>query len=343
MFASALAIGSSIFGAVSAKKAAQKQQSAANKNAADVKELTAEQIEKVKALESEKLNYLQNGDIFGDMGGYVFGDAGLSVLKNLRQAQSDNSALAAGDTSAFSKEVERMVSSSLANTFGAPRGSFENMSTKNLMALKNQGLANSTGLAKFFEGVGSNLLSYKFGIMDRSLDTELGLRQNETAQVNNYRSQAAQLAGVEDAGFANILSSAAQAYSGYQAGQAQKQALAYQQDFQSQYLKSLIANTNRQYGGQSKTFSGGGSLPTQSGYESSDNGYIPNNEFLPMYSAPDILDTGVANRGGKSSYASYAIAQYLNPALDPMVLPDASNADPNTQAGKSWLDQQFNQ
>jgi len=211
------------------------------------------------------------------------------------------------------------------------------------MALKSQGLANSTSLTKFFEGVGGNLLNYKFGIMDKSLDAELGLKQNETAQVNNYRSQAAQLAGVEEAGYANILSSAAQAYSGYQAGQAQKQALASQQDFQAQYLQSLRANTNRQYGGQRTSFNGGGSLPTQNGYAVADNGYVPNNEFLPMYSSPDILDTGIANRGGKSSYASYAIAQYLNPALDPMVLPDASNADPNTQAGKSWLDQQFNQ
>ena len=82
---------------------------------------------------------------------FILGD----TQDNLRKSQSDFSALAAGDTSAFSKELRASSFGALADSFGAPAGTFGNISARNQFAFRTEGLRNSLAIGDFFAEQGT--------------------------------------------------------------------------------------------------------------------------------------------------------------------------------------------
>lgn len=82
---------------------------------------------------------------------FVAGDS----LDSLRGAQEDFAALAAGDTSAFTKELEASAFGALANSQGLPTGTFGNISANNLFQFKVAGTNAALGLSDFFSREGT--------------------------------------------------------------------------------------------------------------------------------------------------------------------------------------------
>ena len=117
----AATIGSSIFSSLGASKQGDAVQSAANKSAKAQAAFEKEATGKLDALKELKLADLRSGNIFNEMGGFIFGNPDDKVMEGLRKSQADNSALAAGDTTGFTKEVKSIISRSLAETFGGTK------------------------------------------------------------------------------------------------------------------------------------------------------------------------------------------------------------------------------
>lgn len=73
----------------------------------------------------------------------------------LRNAQLDFAQLASGDTSEFLKELGASAFGGLADSFGAPAGTFSNVSARNLFAFRTEGIRNSLALSDFFAEQGT--------------------------------------------------------------------------------------------------------------------------------------------------------------------------------------------
>lgn len=82
---------------------------------------------------------------------FVLGDS----ANDLRNAQNDFTALAAGDTSAFEKELKASAFGALADSYGSPAGTFGNTSARNLFAFRTEGLRNSLAIGDFFAEQGT--------------------------------------------------------------------------------------------------------------------------------------------------------------------------------------------
>ena len=258
-FVTVAVLASAAASAYAAKQQSDAVAGAAQASSKKQKAFAKEATQKLGDLRDQKLAELKSGNIFNEMGGFIFGDSNDGVMKNLRKTQSDNAALAAGDTSGFQREVKSIIHRSLAETFGAPKGSFENLSSKNLFLLKNQGLANATATTGLFQNIGSSLYNFKFGILDQALDKELNIKNQSQQAEAVYANQAAMQEGSGYAALGNVLSAAGQAYSGYKTGQAQQLSLDNQTAYQNRYLgilerkQTLLEN---QYGGSGGGYSG---------------------------------------------------------------------------------------
>lgn len=73
----------------------------------------------------------------------------------MRKAQGDFAALAAGDTSSFSREVKASAFGAIAEAAGLPLGAFANTSAKNMMLLRESGVKNALGISDFFAKQGT--------------------------------------------------------------------------------------------------------------------------------------------------------------------------------------------
>ena len=186
----------SVLGGIGAKKRADAIKKAIKYNIKDVKSFTTDQLSRSDKLGAEKQTYLEEGDPFTEMGRFIFGDPSQDTFANLRKSQSDFAQLAAGKTGNFTKEVASIVQGALANTFGGPRGSFENLSAKNMLSFRQSGLQSALGLTDFFNRTGSQLTNAKFGILDQTFERQLALRQNQLNQISSLRLGKAQQSGV---------------------------------------------------------------------------------------------------------------------------------------------------
>jgi hypothetical protein len=240
--AAAANIAGSVFGGIGAMQQAKATRRAAERGQKDVRDFTKAQIEKSDALGKEKQTYLEGGDPFTDMGRFIFGDAGSSTYANLRKSQSDFARLAAGDTSGFQKEVASMVANSLANTFGGPRGSFENLSAKNLLNFRQLGANTAMSLTDYFGRTGQQLIGNKFGILDQTFDRQMKLREYETNAVNQLRMQAAGTAGAGMAALGNVANAVGGGLNSFNMMQQNQQALTSQQNYQNRYLNYLLSS-----------------------------------------------------------------------------------------------------
>ena len=237
--AAAMAV-SAIAGGISASQKASAMKDAAKGGIKRVKQFTSDQIKASAELGAMKQDYLEEGDPFKDMGEFIFGDPSQSTYSNMRKSQADFAALAAGDTSGFSREVGAIVSNAMSATFGGPKGSFENLSAKNLMSFRQAGSNQAIATTDFFGRTGSQLLNFKFGILDQGFDRQMKLKEFETTTINNLKMQAAGAAGTGAAAIGNVASAVGQGMSYYQTQQSNAAALADKKAYDNRYLDLLF-------------------------------------------------------------------------------------------------------
>ena len=229
----------SVLGGIGAKKRADAIKKAIKYNIKDVKSFTTDQLSRSDKLGAEKQTYLEEGDPFTEMGRFIFGDPSQDTFANLRKSQSDFAQLAAGKTGNFTKEVASIVQGALANTFGGPRGSFENLSAKNMLSFRQSGLQSALGLTDFFNRTGSQLTNAKFGILDQTFERQLGLRQNQLNQINSLRLGKAQQSGVGWMAAGNVANAVAGAASNFASFKQNETALADQKLFNEGQLEIM--------------------------------------------------------------------------------------------------------
>jgi hypothetical protein len=264
-------VGGSILGGIGASSRAKKIQKAIKRNIKDVKAFTGDQVKRSDELGATKQTYLEEGDPFAEMGKFIFGDPSQSTFSNLRKSQSDFAELAAGKTQNFSKEVANIVQGALANTFGGPRGSFENVSAKNLFNFRQGGLQSALGVTDFFNRTGSQLTNAKFGILDQTFERQMALRQNEMNQINSLRLGKAEQSGVGWMAAGNVLNAIGGAASNYSNLLQNNQSLANQKAYNDRYLDILGGRQNG-LGGNSGGYGGGGAAMPYAELPTSNNG-----------------------------------------------------------------------
>ena len=310
--AAGAAVLGSVLGGIGASKRADAIKKALGRNKKDVISFTGDQIGKSEKLGEEKQTYLEKGDPFTEMGRFIFGDPSKDTFANLRKSQSDFAQLAAGKTDNFSKEVSSIVQGALANTFGGPRGSFENLSAKNMLSFRQSGLQSALGLTDFFNRTGSQLTNAKFGILDQSFERQLSLRQNQLNQVNAIRLGKSEQSGVGWMAAGNVMNAVSSAASGYAQFGQNAAALTEQKAFNTGQLDIM---KNRQ--GQSQpynysqpssyapsTVNYGGALPNFYGGGGQFGGAMPN--FYETF--------GGYNYGRQSAMAPPTSGYYGSPA-----------------------------
>lgn len=323
----------SVLGGIGAKKRADAIKKAIKYNIKDVKKFTTDQLGRSDKLGAEKQTYLEEGDPFTEMGRFIFGDPSQDTFANLRKSQSDFAQLAAGKTDNFSREVSSIVQGALANTFGGPRGSFENLSAKNLMSFRQGGLQSALGLTDFFNRTGSQLTNAKFGILDQTFERQLGLRQNQLNQINSLRLGKAQQSGVGWMAAGNVANAVGGAASNIGSYYQNETALADQRQFNTDQLAIM-----RQRQDQSQPIN----YQQPSYYQPPASNYQPNNVnyggALPNFfdggsqfggAMPSFLDTVAGynwNRVNSNSmsptangFQNSAAALYLGPQVLPPV------------------------
>lgn len=206
-------VAGSIFSAFGTRKRKKAIRRAVGESTDRINKFTDQFIKESGDIKNKKDDILANsGDVFDRIGGFIFGD-GSSSLSSLRKAQEDFSNLAAGDTSGFQQETQAIVSSALANTIGGPRGSFENLSAKNLFDFRSSGLRNALSLNNSFADLGSRLINTEFGIIDNDFNARLRLEDNRVKQLNSLGLQRAGLEGSNLAAIGNVFNTTGTAIS----------------------------------------------------------------------------------------------------------------------------------
>lgn len=159
---------------------------------------------------AEKNEKLYNsGDIFQRFESTgAFGD-NIEVLDNLRKAQSDFAALAAGDFSGFESQLDRIMKDNLNATFGAgaPIGTYTDLSAEAIMGLRRTGLAEASQTTGFLNDLTNSLLGVEFGIMDQGFNLKYQIDKDRTNAIMGYGMQGAQTEGVGMQAAGNALQS----------------------------------------------------------------------------------------------------------------------------------------
>ena len=223
--------------AVSASGAANSAKAIGDANASNAEREQALYDRQQKALNSlsaDKMNKLSNlGNIFDRMQSTgAFGDT--NTLKNLRKAQSDYSALAAGDFSGFEAQLRQSLSDSLIATAGsgAPIGTFAGLAAQDQMNLRGQGIQTTMGISDYLSNETYKLLGNEFGIMDQKFEVGYKLDRDKVSGMNQYNLGQAATQGVAQTAYGNagqqIGSSVISAYNNYQNRQTIQQSNANQ-------------------------------------------------------------------------------------------------------------------
>jgi len=198
----AVGAGVSAYGAA---KNASAMKSANNAAAYEEDMLYERQSKNLNKLIKEKENKLYNlGDIFDRFESTgAFGDT--ETLKNLRTAQEDFSALAAGDFSGFESQLRKSMSDALVNTVGSgsPVGAYAQLAADTQMQYRKEGIQTAVGITEFLSNESSKLLGAEFGIMDQRFNSEYEIDRNRVANKNNYSLGAAATEGVALSAYGN--------------------------------------------------------------------------------------------------------------------------------------------
>jgi hypothetical protein len=221
-------MGAIIGGLVVAGAGALMSASGAKKNAASVKAAQEQNIKDenqtykkwsglLDTLISDKTAKLSDaGNIFDRMSSTgAFGNT--NTLRNLRKAQEDFSALAAGDFSGFNTQLRKSLSDSLVNTFGsgAPIGTYAGLAADTQMQYRQQGLQNAGSITELLSNQTDKLLGQEFGIMDQSYQVGYNLDKTRQTNIANYRLGAAAQAGVGLTAMGNATQNIGASITGY--------------------------------------------------------------------------------------------------------------------------------
>jgi len=297
------AIGSGIGSVMSAFGAASNADALAaayKKNIKDEKALYDRQSTNLEDLSSTKFENLYNlGGIFDRFESTgVFGDT--DTLANLRQAQSDFSALAAGDFSGFESQLRKNMSDALIGTVGsgAPIGTYAGLAADTQMAFRQQGISTATGISEFLSQESNKLLGLEFGIMDQRFEVGYNLDRTKTSNIQNFRVGKAGTEGVGLMAAGNALTQIGGLTSNYSRYQ---DTLALQQQAQATRLNQLVANAPRAYpvyNPLSSTNGGGGGWSGGGSYMNDNAGPLPVYDNLTTYDYGNPFSLwGAAPRG----------------------------------------------
>lgn len=129
-------------------------------------------------------------------GGAAFGSS--DVLGNIREAQSEFAALGAGDFSGFQNQLDNILKSTLANTYGsgAPEGTFTQLAADTVMNLRQGGLQTALQTGEFLSAESYRLLGAEFGIMDQRFETEYMIDRNRVSGITGNQMISAQQQGI---------------------------------------------------------------------------------------------------------------------------------------------------
>lgn len=116
----------------------------------------------------------------------AFGKTG--TLKNLRKAQEDFSALAAGDFTGFESQLRKSMSDSLVGTIGsgAPVGAYAGLAADTQLQYRKEGIQTAVGISEYLSNEASKLLGTEFGVMDQKFNSGYELDRTATTNMNNY-------------------------------------------------------------------------------------------------------------------------------------------------------------
>lgn len=340
------------FGAARKRKKAIKRAVKGNKKR--VNAFTDDFVGRATDVQEKKDGILENSaDVFERIGGSIFGDT--QALSNLRNAQDDYARLAAGDASGFLQETGAIVSSALANSYGGPRGQFENTSAANLFTFRSQGLQNALSITNNFERQGQNLIGTEFGIIDQGFERHLNLESNRVNQLNQLDLQAAGVEGSDLAALGTGLSGVAQGIDSYATRQNNLQIAQTQSDGRRwasgqvgasggrlpapaptqptgfipqiiQGAKSMISGgyqpSPESYGSAKDGIPYGGYSSTSPSYSASPSssytpqGYLDQNE--PDYSnPPGMPEWGINHEDPPGGWDNYSIAESVPKSVSP--------------------------
>lgn len=237
----AVGAGVSAYGAAQSAEAMGDAYSA---NAYAEEEFYDDQSKKLNRLIRRKEDRLYNlGNIFDRFESTgAFGDT--NTLKNLRQAQEDFSALAAGDFSGFESQLRKTMSDTLVNVggSGAPIGTFAGLAADAQLNYRQQGIQTSVGLSEFLSNEANKLLGSEFGIMDQKFNTQYELGRTKTTNLANFNLGEASQVGVGTTAFGNAISQVGGALTGYGTFQTNQSNLNRSYDVQRQLLAQQQQN-----------------------------------------------------------------------------------------------------
>lgn len=202
------AVGAGV-SAYGASQSASAQKDAAKYAALLEKRFADEQTTKLDTLITEKTNRLDGINTILEKynGGGAFSSN--DVLANIRKAQADTSALAAGDFTAFQGQLESIMKSTLAGTYGSgsPIGTFANLSASNIYNLRSQGLNSALQTGQFLNAASTDLLTSEFGLLDQQFNTQYQIGRNKITAITGDLATAAQQTGIGTSAVGGALSS----------------------------------------------------------------------------------------------------------------------------------------
>lgn len=229
-----------------ASKNAKAQQSAYKKAREAEEQLYNRWSANLDTLSNDKEDKLYNlGNIFDRFESTgAFGNT--DTLNNLRKAQQDFSALAAGDFSGFENQLRKTLSDSLISTVGSgsPIGTYAGLAADAQLNYRLQGINTATGISDFLGNQANNLLGLEFGVMDQRFNVGYELDRSRTANINNARMGQASTAGVSLQAAGGAVSNLGSTLMGYGLNQQNQSNIQASNQMQQQYLSTMIPGSS---------------------------------------------------------------------------------------------------
>lgn len=295
------AVGAGVSAAGAAKNA--KAQAKANaQNAKNEDALYERQNKNLEDLITEKNDKLKNlGGIFDRQTSTgAFGDT--DTLKNLRQAQADFSALAAGDFSGFESQLRKSLSDSLISTVGSgsPIGTYAGLAADTQMAYRKEGISTALGITEVLSNESYKLLGQEFGIMDQKFNTGYQMDANRVGKVAQYRIGEAATQGVGQVAYGNAIQQVGSAIGSYGA-KSQTSGMQTQQFSQAPRAVNIETQQPYAYAAQPSSYA-------KTSYTSPSGGYNNSSSVAPFDNtqAGTILpgDAGYDSFGSDFDYSA---------------------------------------
>jgi hypothetical protein len=244
-------------------------------------------------------------------GGGAFGSSG--VLENIRSAQSDFAALGAGDFSSFQDQLDNILKSTLANTYGsgAPDGTFTQLAADTVMNLRQGGLNTALTTGEFLSAESNRLLGAEFGIMDQEFENQYMIERNRVSGITGNMMISAQQEGVGTQAAGTALTQIGGLVTGVGGYFNQQGQINRQMDIAQQYADKATGVSSRPYSFTTPSITPVPSIRTGVGGGSGGgSGYFGNNASTAGLPTP--YGAGSSNPFSSMTFSSPAPAGSLN-------------------------------